>query len=199
MRLILIRHGATAWSATGQHTGHSDIPLSDEGLRQAASLRKPLSRLLAGTEEPIAAYSSPLERSQDTSRLATEGQIPVTSSDELMEMDYGDYEGLTPSEIRAANPGWDIWKDGCPGGEDVCQVATRVGNFLATLDGDATSLVFAHGHLLRILAAVHLGLGPAEGQIFTLDPATLSVLDDVRGKRVIALWNFDSTADYARN
>jgi broad specificity phosphatase PhoE len=148
--ILLVRHGATEWSATGRHTGRTDIPLSTDGELAARALR---DRLPAS---PRLVLVSPRQRATETCRLAglaTDAHV----DDDLREWDYGDYEGLTTPEIRARRPGWDMWRDGCPSGEtatDVGQRADRVVERLAALDS-GTAVVFAHGHLLRVLSYRH--------------------------------------------
>jgi broad specificity phosphatase PhoE len=182
--IVLVRHGETEWSSAGKHTGRTDIPLTEGGRSQArmvgAALRK---RRFA------AVWTSPLSRALETCRLAGFGDVAVPS-EELAEWDYGEYEGRTTLEIRRERPDWTLWRDGVPGGETVDEVEARVDRALAevaSVDGDA--LVFAHGHVLRVLAARWLGLEPAEGRLFALDPATLSVLGYERETQVIRLWN----------
>ena len=182
--IVLVRHGETEWSRSGKHTGCTDVPLTEDGRRQAqlvgAALR---DRRFA------AVWSSPLSRALETCRLAGFGDVAVTK-DDLVEWDYGEYEGRTTPEIRRERPGWTLWRDGVPGGETAAEVGARVDCVLAeaaSAGGDV--LVFAHGHVLRVLAARWLGLEPASGRLFALDPATLSVLGSERETRVIRLWN----------
>jgi broad specificity phosphatase PhoE len=182
--ILLVRHGETAWSASGRHTGRTDIPLSPAGEAAAAGLR---SRL---PERPDAVLVSPLQRAAETCRLAGLSATAIVD-DDLREWDYGDYEGLTTPEIRATRPGWSLWRDGCPGGEDAAAVgarADRVVARLAAIDSGA-AVVFAHGHLLRVLAARWIGLGPEAGALLALDPATVSALGWEREQRVIRRWN----------
>jgi probable phosphoglycerate mutase len=193
MKLVLIRHGATDWSITGQHTGITNIPLNRLGLQQAHHTAKIAKQLLGKSFKTAIIYTSPLQRAIVTAEIVTglsQELFRVTS--DLLEFNYGDYEGLTPDEIRRSNPNWDIWRDGCPGGEIPEQVGLRVKSFIKIVEKhDELVIAFAHGHLFRILGACAVGLGPQNGEIFTLDPATLSIIEDVRGKRVIKLWNFD--------
>ena len=187
--IVLIRHGETAWSRTGKHTGGTDVPLTEGGRRQAQMVGAALrSRRFA------AVWTSPLSRALDTCRLAGFGDMAVPK-DELVEWDYGEYEGRTTLEIRRERPGWTLWHDGVPGGETVDEVAARVDRALAEVESAAGDvLVFAHGHVLRVLAARWLDLEPEGGRLFALDPATLSVLGHERETRVIRLWN-QSVAD----
>jgi broad specificity phosphatase PhoE len=181
--LVLVRHGETAWTLSGRHTGRTDVPLTDDGRTEAEAV----ARSLRGrTFERV--LTSPLSRAAETARLAGFGD--AEPRDELMEWDYGGYEGRTTPEIREHSPGWTIWSGEVPGGESPDDVAARVDRVLDELgavEGDA--LVFAHGHLLRVLAARWLGLDPREGRHFALDPGTISVLGYERETPVVRLWN----------
>ena len=184
MRVVLVRHGETAWSRAGRHTGRTDVPLLDEGRRQAELAG---SRLRAFSF--AAAWTSPLSRARETCALAGFAERAIVD-DDLMEWDYGDYEGRRGDDIRAERPGWDLFADGAPGGETFSDVATRVERVIADLDdagGDVA--LFAHGHLLRVLAARWLGLGPEVGRALLLSPATISILGRERGTPVLLRWN----------
>jgi probable phosphoglycerate mutase len=180
----LIRHGETAWSLSGQHTGRTDIPLTAAGERQAAEI----ARHLAG--RPFAlVLTSPLQRARETCRLAGYGDVAQVEPD-LCEWDYGAYEGRTSAQIQESVPGWTIWTSPVPQGETIQQVAaraTRVIERAAAAGGDVA--LFAHGHLLRILTACWLGLPPNAGRLFALGTASLSVLGYERETRVITRWN----------
>ena len=184
LEIVLVRHGETEWSREGKHTGRTDVPLTELGRRQAEALRaalkgRPFSLVL----------TSPLARAAETCRLAGFGDV-AEPRDELREWDYGAYEGRKTVEIREEIPGWTLWQDGVPDGETIDEVAARVDRLIAELrsvQGDA--LVFAHGHLLRVLAARWLGLEPQAGALFALDPASISVLGYERETSVIRLWN----------
>lgn len=180
----LIRHGETAWSLSGQHTGRTDIPLTAAGERQAAEI----ARHLAG--RPFAlVLTSPLQRARETCRLAGYGDVAQVEPD-LCEWDYGAYEGRTSAQIQESVPGWTIWTSPVPQGETIQQVAaraTRVIERAAAAGGDVA--LFAHGHLLRILTACWLGLPPDAGRFFALGTASVSVLGYERETRVIARWN----------
>jgi broad specificity phosphatase PhoE len=182
--LVLVRHGETEWSRTGKHTGRTDIPLTEKGWRAAEVLRGSLA------QRPFArVLTSPLSRAAETCRLAGLGDR-AENRDELLEWDYGDYDGLTTPEIRQERPDWRLWRDGCPGGETPDQVAARVDRLIAELvelDGDAA--LFAHGHVLRVLAARWIELGPEGGARLVLATATLSVLGWERETRAVRLWN----------
>jgi probable phosphoglycerate mutase len=183
-RLWLVRHGQTAWSATGRHTGRTDIPLDETGRRQARAL----AERLAG--QPFAAVlSSPLRRAHETCDLAGYGDRAVLE-DDLQEWDYGDYEGLTTEDIRAARPGWTLWRDGCPHGESAAQVGVRAERVVAHAQSEGgDAVLFAHGHLLRVLAARWIGLPAAGGASLALDAASISVLGWEREQPVIRTWN----------
>jgi broad specificity phosphatase PhoE len=184
MEIVVARHGETEWSRDHRHTGRTDIPLTERGREQARMLRPAfakgrLSRVL----------SSPLERALETCREAGLGDRTEVSED-LLEWDYGEYEGMTTAQIRARRPGWYLWRDGCPGGETAADVGRRVDRVVAdlrSLDGDAA--VFAHGHVLRVLTARWLGLEPDAGALFGLDTGTISALGYEREARVITRWN----------
>jgi broad specificity phosphatase PhoE len=185
--LWLIRHGETAWSLSGKHTGRTDVPLTDEGKRRAAAL----GTLLSG-HKFSQVLCSPLLRAQETCRIA-EPLGTVALDDDLLEWDYGQYEGLTTTEIRKSLPDWTIWKNGVPGGETLDEVAARAERVIAraTESGGDVAL-FAHGHLLRVLAACWLGAAPQMGAWFALGTASLSKLGYERETRVITCWNQSS-------
>jgi probable phosphoglycerate mutase len=183
-QLWIVRHGETEWSRAGRHTGRTDLPLTADGERQAAALRPSLARVAFAL-----VLTSPLRRARDTCRLAGFEGVARVEPD-LAEWDYGEYEGRTSREIGEVRPGWTIWSGPVPGGETIEQVASRADRVIATATasgGDA--LLFAHGHLLRVLAARWLGLAPAEGRRFGLDPATIGILGYERAARVIRTWN----------
>jgi broad specificity phosphatase PhoE len=182
--VVLVRHGETEWSRSERHTGRTDLPLTDAGRREAGQL----GRDLAGRSFALV-LTSPLARAVDTCRLAGLG-AGAERRDDLMEWDYGRYEGRTRPEIRAEAPGWDLWRDGCQGGESAADVGRRADRVLAELhnvDGDAA--VFAHGHLLRVLAARYLDMRPEAGRSFALSTATISVLGFEHEVPVVQLWN----------
>jgi probable phosphoglycerate mutase len=184
MEILLVRHGETEWSATGKHTGRSDPPLTDKGREQAGLL----SQSLAGRSfERV--LTSPLSRAAETCRLAGLGGA-AEPRDELMEWDYGDYEGLTTPGIRESRPGWFLWRDGVPGGESAEQVGARVDAVLAELrGGEGDAALFAHGHVLRVLAARWIELPPTDGAKLALATGTLSVLGWERESPAIRGWN----------
>lgn len=186
--LYLVRHGETAWTRTGQHTGRTDLPLLPNGEAQARAL----GERLRGTRF-AAVWSSDLQRARRTAELA--GLEPhVTPL--LREFDYGEYEGKTSDEIWARRPGWQIYVDGCPGGESPAQVAARARAFLAQLDGvEGAVAAFSHGHMLRALGAVWADLDIAAAGRLALDTASISVLHDGSRGRLIQGWNWTSEVD----
>ena len=184
MNVFAIRHGETVWSLTGQHTGTTDIPLTDNGRRLAERMRPVLAR---NAFELV--LCSPLQRARETCELAGLGDKAVIDSD-LVEWNYGEYEGLTPKQICEVAPDWLIFRDGCPGGEAPEQVGARVDRVIArsrAVDGDIA--LFAHGHVLRVLAARWIGLPAGGGQHFLLDTGTLCVLSNYREIPVVRIWN----------
>jgi probable phosphoglycerate mutase len=182
--LWLIRHGETAWSLSGAHTGATDIPLTVEGERRAAAV----GRFLAGRQFALV-LCSPLERARETCRLAGYGDA-ARIDDDLCEWNYGDYEGKSTAQIREQRPDWELWRDGPLHGETVEQVyvrAARVIERASQANGDVA--LFAHGHILRILTACWLALPANDGRLFALSTATVSVLGYEREQRVISRWN----------
>jgi probable phosphoglycerate mutase len=184
-QIWLVRHGETAWSRTGQHTGRTDIPLTDTGREQAAAL----GRRIAGHRFALV-LTSPSSRAADTATLA--GFPDAEREPDLHEWDYGALEGRTTPEIRGEFPDWTIWTGPWPDAETVTDVGARADRVLArcldpAVDGDA--VLFAHGHVLRILAARWLGLPPDHGRLFALGTATLGILGWDRANPVIETWN----------
>jgi probable phosphoglycerate mutase len=182
--VFAIRHGETAWSLSGQHTGTTDIPLTDNGRRLAARIRPVLE-----AEVFARVITSPLQRARETCELAGLGTGAVLDAD-LAEWNYGEYEGLTPKQIHEKAPGWLIFRDGCPRGETPEQVGTRADRVIArarAASGDVA--LFAHGHVLRVLVARWLGLAPGAGQHFLLDTGTLNVLGYYREIPAVKIWN----------
>lgn len=191
-RVLLVRHGATQWSKDGRHTGRTDLPLLREGETEAERLRGKLKTLL-GEHPPALVLSSPLRRALDTCRLAGYGDEVVVEPD-LVEWDYGDYEGRTTAEIRADQPGWDLFRDGCPGGEKVTDVARRVGDLLGRLRGDsrlarASILCFSHGHALRVLTTVWADFPPEQARALPLETGAVGVLGWSHSDPAIERWN----------
>jgi broad specificity phosphatase PhoE len=184
--IYLARHGQTAWSLTGQHTGLTDLPLTERGEQEARDLGK---RLAAFTFAKV--FTSPLQRAARTCEIAGFGTVAETDAD-LVEWNYGKYDGLRTPEIHAEAPNWNLFRDGCPGGEMPAQVGTRADRVLArvrAVEGDV--LIISSGHFLRVLAARYLGLDPAGGKYFTLSTASVSVLgfENRISQPVIWLWN----------
>ena len=184
--LWLLRHGATEWARNGRHTGRTDLPLLPDGEAEASALAPALSTLRFD-----AVLVSPLQRARRTAELAGLGAAAQITP-ELAEWDYGAYEGITTAEIRQQQPGWTIWANGCPDGEQAAQVQQRceqvIARSLALGPAPRVALV-AHGHILRALAGTWLGLGAPGGALLTLSTATVSVLGFEREQRVILRWN----------
>jgi len=182
--LWLARHGETAWSLSGRHTGRTDVPLTARGERQAVALGE---RLRAVSFALVLA--SPLERARRTAELAGFGDV-LELDEDLVELDYGEYEGCTTAEIQRARPGWELWRDGCPGGETIAEAAARADRVLARVRGlDGPVLLAGHGHLTRMLASRALTLEPAHGRHLALDPASLSIVGSEHAAPALRLWN----------
>jgi broad specificity phosphatase PhoE len=180
----LIRHGETEWSRTGRHTGRTDVELTDHGREQARALRRGLEG-----HDFDRVLTSPLSRAGETCELAGLGE-GAERSEPLMERDYGAYEGLTTPQIRERHPGWVLWRDGCPGGETAADVGDRVDPLVAELlKARSDVALFAHGHVLRVLAARWLGLRPGDGALLALDTGTLSTLGWEHANTVVRRWN----------
>lgn len=183
-QLWLIRHGETDWSANGQHTGRTDVALNDKGRREAAGLRQPLA-----SHRFVRVLASPLQRAAETCRLAGFGDA-AEPWDDLMEWDYGDYEGMTTDEVRKHRAGWLIWNEGVPNGETVEQVGQRADRVISALaDTNGAVALFGHGHMLRILAARWLGLPPESGRLLTLDSGSISWLGYEHQLPALRRWN----------
>ena len=184
MNVFIVRHGETEWSLSGQHTGTTEIRLTDNGRRQAERVRPSLAR-----HSFARVLVSPRQRAKETCDLAGLGAEAVVDPG-LAEWNYGEYEGLTPQQIRSRRPDWLIFRDGCPGGETPSQVGARVDDVLAQVRGsDGDVALFAHGHVLRVLAARWLGLPPGAGQHFLLNTGTLSVLGYYHDIPALRIWN----------
>jgi broad specificity phosphatase PhoE len=183
-QVYLARHGETEWSLSGQHTGITDIPLTENG----RNLAKRLAPVLA-TERFALVLTSPLERARKTCELAGLGAHAEIDRD-LMEWNYGEYEGLTPKQIDAQAPGWMLFRDGCPGGETPEQAGARADRVIARVRAaEGHVALFAHGHIFRVFAARWLGLPATAGCHFLLDTATLSILSYYRNLPAIKRWN----------
>jgi len=184
--IYLARHGETAWSRTGKHTGLTDLPLTERGEQEARDLGKHLAVITFSK-----VFTSPLQRAARTCDIAGFGAVAQTDAD-LVEWNYGKYEGRRTVEIHAEAPDWQLFRDGCPGGETRAQIgarADRVLNRLRAINGNV--LVFSSGHFLRVLAARFLGLEPASGKYFTLSTGSVSILgfENNSSQPVIRLWN----------
>jgi probable phosphoglycerate mutase len=184
VQVVVVRHGETEWSATGRHTSRTDLPLTEEGRDRAQAL----GRQLADRDFALV-LTSPLRRARETCELAGFGEVAEICED-LREWDYGEYEGLTTPQIWEERPGWSLWRDGCPGGEEPSQVGVRADRVLERLraaEGDG--LAFAHGHILRVVTARWLAMSVAEGARFALKAGALGVLGFERETEVLERWN----------
>jgi broad specificity phosphatase PhoE len=183
-KVYLIRHGETEWSRSGKHTGVTDVPLTEQGRETARSLQPVLAR-----EKFALVLSSPLQRARETCELAGLRESSAVEPD-LREWNYGEYEGLTTKQIQLARPGWSVFHDGCPGGETPEQTAARVDRVVAKVRaGDGNVALFAHGHILRVLAARWFDQPPSFGERLLLDTATLSVLGYYYDTPAVKIWN----------
>ncbi len=192
-QLWLLRHGATEWALNGRHTGSTDLPLLPEGEAEARALGPVLSQ-----QTFAAVFSSPLQRAQRTCELAGLGD-QMQICDDIIEWNYGDYEGITTATIRETVPDWTVWSHGCPKGENAQQVEVRCANAISTalaVPGDGDVALFAHGHILRALAGTWLGLGATGGQLLRLGTASVSILGWERETRAIQRWNTPSTGNF---
>ena len=184
MDLFVIRHGETAWSLSGQHTGTTDIPLTETGRRLAKRMQPLLAKETFGL-----VLVSPMRRARETCELAGLGDEAAMDPD-LMEWNYGKYEGLTPAQINAVAGRWLIFRDGCPGGETPDQVGARVDRVIGRARAiEGVAAFFSHGHVLRVLAARWLGLPAGAGQHFLLSTGTLSVLSYYHEIPAVKIWN----------
>ncbi|MFL5817431.1 MAG: histidine phosphatase family protein [Conexibacter sp.] len=182
--LWLARHGETEWSLSGRHTGRTDVPLTARGEQQAAAL----GDRLRGVGFALV-LASPLKRARRTAELAGFGDALEFDSD-LVEVDYGEYEGLTTAEIHRSRPDWDLWRDGCPGGETIAEAAARAERVIARVRAvDGPALLIGHGHLTRTLASRALTLDSDHGRHLALDPASLSIIGAEHAAPALWLWN----------
>jgi broad specificity phosphatase PhoE len=182
--VFLIRHGETEWSLSGQHTGLTDIPLTENGRKVAALLKPVLNKV-----QFALVLTSPLRRARETCELAGFGGRAEIEPD-LIEWNYGEYEGLTPQQIHSTNPGWMVFTDGSPGGESPEQVEARIDRVIARVrQVDGHAALFSHGHLLRAFGARWLGLRASDGRRFLLNTATVNVLSCYRGIPAVKRWN----------
>ncbi|MBA3433813.1 MAG: histidine phosphatase family protein [Actinobacteria bacterium] len=181
--IVLVRHGETEWSKAGRHTGRTNVPLTEQGRREAEAVGAALRE-----RQFALVLTSPLARAAETCRLAGLAERAV-ARDELQEWDYGEYEGRKTIDIRREHPGWTVWSD-VPGGETLAEVGARADRVLEELrEATGDVAVFAHGHLLRVLAARWLGLEPGAGRLLALDPGSISVLGYERETAVLRSWN----------
>lgn len=182
--IFIVRHGQTEWSEAGKHTSRTDLPLTRAGRAQASGLASEF----AG-ERFALVLCSPLRRARETCELAGQAEHAVLS-DDIREWNYGDYEGLTTPEIRERDPDWNLWEQGCPGGERPDQIAARADRALDRLRAaGGTTVVFAHGHILRVLTARWLGMPPSAGARFALAAGGVGVLGFERETEVLSRWN----------
>lgn len=183
-QVVLVRHAETEWSREHRHTGRSDIPLTEDGREAALELPGRLSRWRFAL-----VLVSPLARARETCELAGLGGRALVDED-LREWDYGEYEGLTTEQIQRLRPGWNLWRDGCPGGERASDVAARAERVIARLQrAGSPAAVFSHGHMLRVLGARWAGLDARQGARLALSTAALCVLGQEHEQAVIASWN----------
>jgi probable phosphoglycerate mutase len=184
--MVLLRHGETEWSQSGQHTGKTDVPLLDEGRRQAVKAGEMIRGFELATFAQV--LTSPMRRAAETCALAGfEGEVDP----DLMEWDYGSYEGLTSAQIREQRPGWTLWDEGVPAGEHCAEVGRRADRVIErALGGEGDTLCVAHGHLLRVLTARWLGLPPAAGRWFRLRAGGVSVLGWELDWPAVEMWNW---------
>jgi probable phosphoglycerate mutase len=184
IQVVLVRHGETEWSRDGRHTGTTDLPLTREGRRHA----KAIGKVLAGRSF-LRVLSSPMQRAIETARLAGYGDA-IQIREDCSEWNYGEFEGITTAQIREEHPDWSLWTDGCPGGEQAADVGRRVDRVIAEIrDAGGDVAVFAHGHVLRVLAARWVELSPSDGRAFALETASMSVAGYERETPVILRWN----------
>ena len=197
LRIYLVRHGETAWSLSGQHTGRTDLPLTSHGEAMARGLATALNGITF-----TLVLTSPRLRARTTCQLAGCGGPDAQLEPDLAEWDYGAYEGLRTAEIHKQHPAWDIWNDGCPGGETPAAVSERADHLIARLidtsDLKRNVILFSHGQFGRVLAARWIGLPLTQGQHFTMAPASISILGfetDHPSRRVISLWNSTASGE----
>jgi broad specificity phosphatase PhoE len=182
--IVLVRHGATEWSTSGRHTSRTDVPLTDAGRRDAERLRE----RLAGFDFALV-LTSPMSRAHETAAIAGFGDRAEVDGD-LCEFDYGEYEGRTTAEIREERPGWDVWRDDSPGGETPAQVGKRADRVIERVLGAGGDVaLFAHGHLLRVLAARWMGVEAGHGGNLGLSTGAVCELGFERERRAIWVWN----------
>jgi broad specificity phosphatase PhoE len=183
-QVVLVRHAETEWTLNGRHTGRTDLPLTEHG-REVAALLAPL----LGARSFAAVLVSPSIRARETCELAGLAGSEQLRED-LLEWDYGDYEGLTSPQIDAQRPGWSLWRDGCPGGEDAAAVGARADRVIAEASGAPGDVaIVSHGHMLRVLGARWISLEPSGGSRLGLSPGALCLLSQEHGAAILASWN----------
>ncbi|MGW1194355.1 histidine phosphatase family protein [Streptomyces sp. NPDC002536] len=188
-RILLARHGQTEWSLSGKHTGRTDIPLLDEGRRGAKLLGERLHRTPWNGLPDVEIRTSPLVRAKETCELAGFGDR-AADWDALMEWDYGAYEGMTPAEIKSGRPDWFIWRDGVPEGEALAEVSARADEVIRwAKSADRDVMIFAHGHILRVIGSRWLGQDASFAARIRLDPTSLSILGWAYDEPAIERWN----------
>jgi probable phosphoglycerate mutase len=195
--MVLVRHGETEWSRSGQHTGRTDLPLTARGEEQAKALGGVLAAVLDGLPEPALVLSSPRQRALRTAQLAG---LAADPDPDLVEWDYGSYEGLTTPRIREERPGWTIWTGDPPGGETAGQIEVRVDRLLERVRAALPAgpvVLFGHGHCGRVIAARYLGLPVDAGRLLLLRPANPCVFGTEHGNPVIERWNLPNPVDSA--
>lgn len=188
--IVVVRHGETEWSASGRHTGRTDLALTDRGRSEAEAAGAVIRDALDGNP-PTAVYASPLRRARDTAALALGVDRPMID-DRLAEVDYGRYEGLTSEAIREIQPGWDLWADGTPGGESVAGIAARCDSFIADLrrrDAGGRVVIVSHGHLGRALTSRLVGWDVTAARALQSDTASVGLVIVKRDIPVLAAWN----------
>jgi probable phosphoglycerate mutase len=192
LRIVIVRHGATEWSAAGRHTGRTDLDLTEQGYDQAERAGRRLVDVLGGAEPLL--FTSPLMRSRHTAEVMVPG-ARIDESDALVEVDYGLYEGLTSAEIDQRQPGWSAFRNGCPDGESVFQITARCDSFVAKLErvgAGRTVVAFTHGHIGRALITRLLDWPIAAADSLHNDTASLGLIDLKRGRHVLTGWNLRS-------
>jgi broad specificity phosphatase PhoE len=191
MRILLLRHAATAWTATGQHTGRTDLPLTEAGEAEARATA-PVFAAMLGKDTIAAIYSSPRQRVLRTLELVVGRTEGVVTDEALGEVNYGDFEGLTPAQIQERAPGWWLWNDGCPGGETLDEVQARVDGFIANLRAayrQETVCVASHGHLSRAFCARLLGMPLSAAGVFAISTCAIADFSEKDGRFLLSAWN----------
>lgn len=192
MRLLLLRHAATAWTLTGQHTGRTDLELTPDGEAEARAASAVFADVLGPGRAVASVHSSPLRRAVRTAKLVLGDSAELTLESDLAEFDYGEFEGLTPAQIQERAPGWSLWRDGCPGGESMAEATARAESFITRLRegaADRTVCAVSHGHLARVLTARLLGLPASDGRLFAIGTCAIADFREQAGRFQLAAWN----------